>query len=111
MKTFYLAATAAALMLSAPALAQEHADHHPAAKAEATAAPKPMSQMSDAELHEHCKGIMGRQMAGRVRHDHSAEKSHTAPPPPTPLSDAEMKAQHDKCMAIMAKASAGLKPK
>jgi hypothetical protein len=108
MKTLCLAITAAALLASSPSIAQEHSDHH--AVAAATAA-KPMSEMTDAELHAHCKALMGHKMDGRVRHDHSAEKSHTAPPAPTPLSDAEMKAQHDKCAATMAEASAGLKAK
>src|SRR4051794_41802075 len=74
--------------------------------AASAAAPKPMSEMNDAELHAHCKALMGRKMDGRVPHDHSVEKLGHAPPPAKPLSDAEMKAQHDKCMAIMADASA-----
>ena len=110
MTRILLSLAAAASLLAAPALAQQHADHHPAAPA-AASAPKSMDKMTDAELHAHCKALMGRKMDGRVPHDHSVEKLGHAPPPAKPLSAAEMKAQHDKCTAIMAKASAGLQTK
>ena len=109
MRSLILSVAASVALLAAPALAQQHADHHPAAPAAAAAAPKSMDKMTDAELHAHCKALMGRKMDGRVPHDHSVEKLGHAPPPAKPLSAAEMKAQHDKCTAIMAKASAGLK--
>jgi hypothetical protein len=59
-----------------------------------------------AELHAHCKSLMGRKMEGRVAHDHSVDKLGHTPPAAKPLSAAEMKAQHDKCTAVMAEASA-----
>ena len=104
MKSLVLSLAASLALLAAPALAADQ-------KASETATPKPMSEMTDAELHAHCKALMGHKMDGRVPHDHSVEKLGHAPPPPKPLSDAEMKAQHEKCTAIMAKASAGLKQK
>jgi len=98
-----------AALVAAPVLAAEpdpHADHHASAAGET---PKAMADMNEAELHAHCKAMMGHKMDGRVPHDHSVEKLGHAPPPAKPLSEAEMKAQHDKCTAIMAAGSAGLK--
>ena len=106
MKSLILSLAASVALLAAPALAQDHAAHHPSTEA---ATPKPMAEMSDAELHAHCKALMGRKMDGKVPHDHNTDKLGHVPPPAKPLSAAEMKAQHDKCTAIMAKASAGLK--
>ena len=100
-------AASAALTVGVPALAQDHAAHHPAA--DAAAAPKAMADMNDAEMHAHCQALMGQKMKGRVRHDHSTEKLGHAPPPPTPPSEAEMKQMHDKCAAMMADAAAHLK--
>ena len=104
MKSLILTVVATASLMSAPALAADQ-------KAADTASTKPMAEMTDAELHAHCKALMGHKMDGRVPHDHSVDKLSHAPPPPKPLSAAEMKAQHEKCMAIMAKASADLKKK
>jgi hypothetical protein len=110
MKTLLLSLAAAAALLAAPALAQERADHHPAADAAATAAtPKPMSEMNDAELHAHCKALMGHKMDGAAIHDHASMKGTPGVSKTKPLSTAEMKAQHEKCTAIMADASAHLK--
>jgi len=53
-------------------------------------------------MHAHCQAMMGSQMKGRVRHDHTAEKLGHAPPPATPPSSAEMKAMHERCAAMMA---------
>lgn len=103
MKNLVLSLAASVALLAAPALA---ADKKAPVDAAST---KPMAEMTDAELHTHCKALMGHKMDGRVPHDHSVEKLGHAPPPAKPLSAAEMKAQHDKCTAIMAKASAGLK--
>jgi len=105
MKSLILSLAASVALLAVPALAEE-----PKASAEA-ASTKPMAEMNDAELHAHCKALMGHKMDGRVPHDHSVEKLGHAPPPAKPLSGAEMKAQHEKCTAIMAEASAGLKKK
>jgi hypothetical protein len=108
MKIHLLGLIASAALLAAPAFAQDNDAHHPAADA---AAPKAMADMSDAEMHTHCQGLMGHKMKGRVRHDHSVEKLGHAPPPATPPSDAEMKQMHDKCAAMMANASAAPKSK
>lgn len=105
MKSLILGLAASVALLAAPALA-----HDPKAAVDA-ASPKPMAEMTDTELHAHCKELMGHKMDGRVPHDHSVEKLGHAPPPAKPLSAAEMQAQHDKCTAIMAEASAGLKAK
>lgn len=102
MKSLVLSLAASVALLSAPALAADE-------KAAAPASAKPMSEMTDAELHAHCQTLMGRKMEGRAPHDHAADKMGHAPRPPKPLSEAEMKAQHERCTAIMAKASAGLK--
>jgi hypothetical protein len=105
MKSLILSLAASVALLAAPALA-----HDPKAAVDA-ASTKPMAEMTGAELHAHCKGLMGHKMDGRVSHDHSAEKLGHAAPAAKPLSAAEMQAQHDKCTAIMAEASAGLKTK
>jgi hypothetical protein len=105
MKSLILSLAATAALFAAPALAH---DQKAAADAAST---KPMAEMTDAELHAHCKALMGHKMDGRVPHDHSVEKLGHAPPPAKPLSAAEMKARHDKCTAIMAEASASLTTK
>ena len=92
MKVLVLGLAASLALLAAPSLAADQ-------KA-SDGATKPMSEMTDAELHAHCKALMGQKMEGHGHHHHAS--AH-------PLSDAEMKAQHEKCTAIMAKASAGLK--
>ena len=105
MKSLILSFAASVTLFAAPALA-----HDPKAAVDA-ASTKPMSEMTGAELHAHCKGLMGHKMDGRVPHDHSVEKLGHTPAQAKPLLAAEMQAQHDKCTAIMAKASAGLKTK
>ena len=105
MKNLILSLAASVALFAAPALA-----HEPKAAVDA-ASTKPMAEMTDTELHAHCKELMGHKMDGRVPHDHSVEKLGHAPPPAMPLSVAEMHAQHDKCTAIMAEASARLKAK
>jgi hypothetical protein len=105
MKSLILSLAASVALFAAPALA-----HDPKSAVDAASA-KPMAEMTDTELHAHCKALMGHKMDGRVPHDHSVEKLGHAPPPAKPLSAAEMQAQHDKCTAIMAEASAGLKTK
>jgi hypothetical protein len=101
MKSFLLSIAAAAALLATPALAQEHAP--PAKETAAPAKTMDMSKMTDAEMHEHCKAVMGHKMDGRVPHDHSVEKLGHAPPPAKPLSEADMKKMHDRCAAMMAK--------
>ena len=105
MKSLILSLAASVALFAAPALA-----HDPKA-AVAAASTKPMAEMTGTELHAHCKGLMGHKMNGSVPHDHGVEKLGHAARPAKPLSAAEMQAQHDKCTAIMAKASAGLKTK
>ena len=105
MKSLILSLAATVALFAAPALA-----HDPKTTVDA-AATKPMAEMTDTELHAHCKGLMGHKMDAHVAHDHSVEKLGHAPPLAKPLSAAEMQAQHDKCTAIMAEASAGLKAK
>ena len=71
MKSLILGLAASVALLAAPALA-----HDPKAAVDA-ASPKPMAEMTDTELHAHCKGLMGHKMDGRVPHDHSVEKLGT----------------------------------
>jgi len=101
MKTLILTlAASAALAFAAPVLA---ADQKASAAAAST---KPMAEMTDAELHAHCKALMGHKMDGTAMHDHTSMKGTPGVSKTKPLSAAEMKAQHDKCTAIMAEASA-----
>jgi hypothetical protein len=99
MKSLVLSLVASVALLAAPALAADQ-------KASAAGSTKPMTEMTDAELHAHCKALMGHKMDGRVPHDHNADKLGHTPPPARPLSATAMKAQHDKCTAVMAEASA-----
>ena len=102
MRNLLLNLAAAAALTAAPAIAQEHADH-PATETAAPAKKMDMSAMTDAEMHAHCKAMMGRKMEGRVPHDHSVDKLGHVPPPATPPSEAEMKQMHETCAAMMAK--------
>lgn len=102
MKSLVLSLAASLTLLAAPALAADQ-------KASDAASTKPMSEMTDAELHAHCKGLMGHKMDGTAMHDHASMKGTPGVSKTKPLSAAEMKAQHEKCEAIMAKASASLK--
>lgn len=100
MKRLILCLAASVSLLAAPSLAADH-------KAPSTEmATKPMAEMTDAELHAHCKALMGHKMEGAVMHDHASMKGTPGVVTKKPLSAAEMKAQHDKCTAIMAEASA-----
>lgn len=99
MKTLILSLAASIALLAAPALAAEQ-------KASDAGATKPMAEMTDAELHAHCKAMMGHKMDGTVMHDHASMKGTPGVVTKKPLSAAEMKAQHDKCTAIMADSSA-----
>ena len=99
-----IAAAAAAMAFAAvPALAQDHAAHHP----EGAAASKPMdmSKMTPEQMHKHCAMVMGGKMQGPPKHDHAADKLGHAPAT-TPPTDAEMKAMHDKCADMMAATAA-----
>lgn len=99
MKTWFLSALSVAALIAAPSFAQDHAQHHPAG--DATAATD-MSKMTPEQLHDHCKSVMGQQMAGRTPHSHATDKLGHTPPGAKPLSAAEMQKMHDKCAAVMA---------
>lgn len=86
---FLLAFAAAAALATAPAAAQPAPPTHDHAG------------KSQAEMHEHCKAVMGKKMDPKARHDHSSEKSGAAIRPKKPLSQAEMKKMHEKCAAMM----------
>jgi hypothetical protein len=94
MKSIVLSLAASVVLLAMPALAKET----PKAPAEA-ASTKPMAEMNDAELHTHCKALMGQKMDGTAMHDHASMKGTPGVVKTKPLSAAEMKAQHDKCTA------------
>jgi len=99
MKSLLLSLAAAVALLAAPAIAQDHAEHHPAAVA---AAPV----MTDVEMHAHCKATMGSKMQGKAEHNHGADKGAPVAGKITPPSDAEMKKMHEKCAAMMAQEKA-----
>jgi hypothetical protein len=101
-KSFLIGLVAGASLLAGAATAQQPAGAGPATGA-APATHMDMSKMSDAQMHEHCRQVMGRKMDGRTPHDHSVDKLGHGPPPARPLSEAEMKKMHDRCAAIMAK--------
>ena len=109
MNTSLVVAIAALALAAAPALAQDHAAHHP----DAAAASKPMDMktMTPEQMHKHCAIMMGGKMQGGPKHDHSADKLGQAPAT-NPPTEAEMKAMHDKCADMMAptKPSAPAKP-
>lgn len=104
MRTFAIAAAAAAL-LAGPALAQgQHAQHHPppAAAQDPTAAP----------THEMCKSLMGRQMEGKAVHDHGRDKTGAMTwPDGKPLTAAEMEKMHKACAEKMQKSDPAPKAK
>lgn len=108
MRTLLMAAASAALLMAAPALAQD--PHHPADPAAATPPPA-ATTLTDAEMHDMCKAVMGDQMAPRAVHDHGRDKTGAPTwPGGKPLSKAEMEAMHKKCAAMMAPASAPTAP-
>lgn len=98
MKTLILSLAASVALLAVPAWAADQ-------KASDAASTKPMAEMTDAELHAHCKSVMGHKMDGTVMHDHASMKGTPGVVTKKPLSAAEMKAQHDNCTAVMAEAS------
>lgn len=100
MNTLPIIATAAFALLAAPALAQDHAAHHPEGAAPA-AKSMDMAKMSPEEMHKHCAMVMGGKMRGTPKHDHSADKLGHAPAMKAP-TEAEMKSMHNKCAAMMA---------
>ena len=102
MKSLLLSLAAAGALLAAPAIAQDHPDHHPAAEAAAPAKAMDMSKMTDAEMHAHCKSEMGGKMMGKAEHNHGADKGAPVAGKTTPPSAAEMKKMHEKCAAMMA---------
>ncbi len=107
MRTLMMAAASAALLLAAPALAQD--PHHPADPA--AAAPAPAAPLTDAQMHDMCKAVMGDQMAPRAPHDHGRDKTGAPTwPGGKPLTKAEMEAMHKQCAAMMAQAGAPTAP-
>ena len=99
MKIRLTIAAAVVALAAAPALAQDHAAHHPA---DAAAKPAASGDTAPAKTHEHCAAAMTGKTDAAAKHDHSADKAHaqhTAKPP----GDGEMKAMHDKCDAMMAR--------
>jgi hypothetical protein len=92
------ALVAAAVLCSAPAFAQDHADHQPApAPAPATE----MSKMTPEEMHKHCSAKMDAKADAAPKHEHPAAKAEHAPAAKAP-ADAKMKAMHKACAARMA---------
>ena len=107
MRTLLMAAASAVLLMAAPALAQD--PHHPADPA---VTPAPAAALTDAEMHDMCKAVMGDQMAPKAApHDHGRDKTGAPTwPGGKPLSKAEMEAMHNKCAAMMTPASAPTAP-
>lgn len=105
MRTLLMAAASAVLLMVAPALAQD--PHHPADPA-ATPAPA----LTDAEMHDMCKAVMGDQMDPKAApHDHGRDKTGAPTwPGGKPLTKAEMEGMHKKCAAMMAPAGAPTAP-
>lgn len=107
MRTLLMAAASVALLMTVPALAQD--PHHPADPAATPAAEA--AALTDAEMHDMCKAVMGAQMAPKAAHDHGRDKTGAPTwPGGKPLSEAEMEAMHNKCAAMMAPASAPTAP-
>ena len=95
-------AAAAAALLAAPAIAQDHAAHHPATETAASAKTVDMAAMTAAEMHAHCKAEMGGKMMGKAAHNHGADKGAPVAGKMTPPSAAEMAKMHETCAAMMA---------
>ena len=101
-----MAAASAALLMTVPALAQE--PHHPADPA---ATPASAAALTDAEMHDMCKAVMGDQMDPKAVHDHGRDKTGAPTwPGGKPLIKDEMAATHKKCAAMVAPASAPTAP-
>ena len=98
MRTLLLSLAAVAL-LSAPAIAQDHAAHHPATDTVAPARTMDMAAM----MHAHCKSEIGGKMVGKAAHNHAADKGAPVASKMTPPSAAEMAKMHESCAAMMAK--------
>ena len=98
MKHLMILAAAGAALLAGSAMAQGSAAPTPAPPSH----DMHMSNMSDAEMHAHCKEVMGHKMDGRAPHSHSTDKMGHTPPAAIPPSEGEMKAMHDRCAAMMA---------
>ena len=108
MKTLLMAAAGAALLLAAPALAQD--PHHPAEPAAGTPAPA-AAPLTDPQMHDMCKSVMGDKMAPKPRHDHGRDKTGAPTwPGGKPLTKPEMEAMHKKCAAMMTPADAPAAP-
>jgi len=105
MRTLLMAAASAALLMAAPALAQD--PHHPADPAATPAA----APLTDAQMHDMCKAVMGDQMAPKAPHDHGRDKTGAPTwPGGKPLTTAEMEAMHRRCAAMMAPTEAPSAP-
>ncbi len=102
MKSLMLSLAAAAALLAAPAIAQDHAGHHPATETATPAKSVGMAAMTDAEMHAHCKAEMGGKMMGKAAHNHGADKGAPVAGKMTPPSAAEMTKMHETCAAMMA---------
>ncbi len=117
MRTLLMAAASAALLMAAPAMAQD--PHHPAGPAAVTPTPAPApvapaapaAPLTDAQMHDMCKAVMGDQMAPRAVHDHGRDKTGAPTwPGGKPLTTAEMEAMHRRCAAMMAPTEAPSAP-
>lgn len=94
-----LVTLAAAAIAAGPALAQPAARGPDVQQKAPAASPHDHAGMSAAEMHEHCKAMMGAKMGGKAVHEHSKDKSGISTAPRRPLSKAEMQKMHEKCAA------------
>lgn len=99
-----LTLAAAAALCGSVALAQRPTQT-PAptpAQAASPAAGHDHGAMSPAEMHEHCKAVMGHKMDPKALHEHSRDKSGiSAGPKGKPPTEAEMKKLHEECARRM----------
>lgn len=106
MRTLLMVAASAALLIAAPALAQD--PNHPADPAPT---PAPAAALTDAQMHDMCKAVMGDQMDPKAVHDHGRDKTGAPTwPGGKPLTKDEMAAMHNRCAAMMAPASGPTPP-
>lgn len=109
MKTLLMAVASAALLMAAPALAQD--PHHPAEPAAAPVAATPAPKTDEASMHDQCKVLMGRMMDPKAQHDHGKDKTGAPTwPGGKPLTKDEMAAMHKKCAAMKAQDGAPVTP-
>jgi hypothetical protein len=101
-----LTIAAAVALAAAPALAQDHAAHHPTA---AAAKPAGSGDITPEKMHEHCAAAMTPKAQATPKHEHSADPAHAEHTAKAP-GDAEMKAMHEKCAAMMARHKAHSAP-